>query len=174
MTKPKDTPERKTGSKGQAVVHFLLDADHWDYREETGNDYGRDCVIELSEHDEWNNHKIEGQIKGTASPKKVGNEISFSMPVKTIEYALGSSNAFILFVADTSSNIAYFQCVQQYFIDHKDLFDKLDQKTITIHIPVSQVLPGNDEQLQQWARTVFIDGPRTALKAHLSKEDRNA
>ena len=174
MAKPKDTPERKTGSKGRAVVHFALDANHWDYREETGNDYGRDCVIELSENDEWNNHKVEGQIKGTASPKKTSDEISFSMPVKTIEYALGTPNAFILFVADTTSNIAYYQCIQQYFIDHKDLFDKLAQQTITIHIPVSQVLPGNDEQLQQWARTTFINGPRKALKAHFSGEDQKA
>ena len=85
MARPKDDEQRKTGSKGRAVVHYQLDADHWDYREETGNDYGRDCVIELSENNEWQNHKVEGQIKGTIAPKQVNNEISFPMPVKTIE-----------------------------------------------------------------------------------------
>jgi hypothetical protein len=148
------------------VVHFVLDADHWDYKEETGNDYGRDCIVELSENDEWNNHKIEGQIKGTSSPAIVGDEISFPMPVRTIEYALGTPNAFILFVADTNSNVAYYQCVQQYFIDHKELKDKLDQKTINIRIPRSQVLPENDNQLQHWARTIFVNGPGDSLQAY--------
>ena len=41
-------------------------------------------------------------------------------------------------------------------------------------IPISQVLPNNDVQLQKWARTVFVDGPRIALKVHLSKEEQKA
>ena len=61
MTKPKDDEKRKTSSNGRAIVHFMLDADHWDYKEETVNDYGRDCIVELSEKDEWLNHKVEGQ-----------------------------------------------------------------------------------------------------------------
>ena len=75
MARPKDDEKRRTGSRGRGIVHFKLNADHWDYREETGNDYGRDCVAELSENDEWLNHKVEGQIKGTASPKFVGNSV---------------------------------------------------------------------------------------------------
>ena len=101
MARPKDDEKRKTDSKGRGIVHFKLNADHWDYREETGNDYGRDCVAELSENNEWCNHKVEGQIKGTASPQFVGNTVSFPMLVKTIENALGTSTSFILFVADT-------------------------------------------------------------------------
>lgn len=171
MARPKDSTKRKTGSKGRAIVHFKLDANHWDYREETGNDYGRDCTVELSENNEWKNHKIEGQIKGTASPIRVGNDISFPMPVKTIEYALGTSTSFILFVANTESNEVYYQCIQQYFIDHKELFDKLDQKTINIRIPVSQNLSNGDMLLQNWARVTFIDGPGKSLKLHINQEE---
>lgn len=76
------------------------------------------------------------------------------------------ADAFILFVADTYSNVAYYQCVQQYFIDHKELKDKLDQKTINIRIPRSQVLPDNDNQLQHWARTTFVNGPGDSLQAY--------
>ena len=166
MAKPKDNPTRRIGSRGRGIVHFKLNADHWDYREETGNDYGRDCVAELSENDEWLNHKVEGQIKGTASPKFVDNSVSFPMPVKTIEYALGTSTSFILFVADTKKNDVYYQCVQQYFIDHKELFDKLDQKTINIHIPVSQNLSLSDTLLQHWARSIFVDGPGKSLRLY--------
>ena len=37
---PIDCEPRKTGSKARAIVHYKLNAEHWDYREETGNDYG--------------------------------------------------------------------------------------------------------------------------------------
>ena len=166
MTKPKDDEKRKTGSRGRGILHFKLDADHWDYREETGNDYGRDCVVELSENDEWLNHKVEGQIKSTASPKFVGDFVSFPMPVKTIEYALGTHTSFILFVVDTKKEYVYYQCVQQYFIDNKELFDKLNQQTINIHIPVSQNLSVDDKLLQNWARSTFIDGPGKGLRLY--------
>lgn len=76
---PIDCEPRKTGSKARAIVHYKLNAEHWDYREETGNDYERDCVIELSENDCWNNHKIEGQIKGTRSPEMLKKENVFRL-----------------------------------------------------------------------------------------------
>lgn len=89
---PIDCEPCKMGSKARAIVHYKLNAEHWDYREETGNDYGRDCVIELSENDYWNNHKIEGQIKGTRSPEILKREKCFSFPleVKTINYAINA------------------------------------------------------------------------------------
>lgn len=168
MARPKDDNNRKIGSRGRAIVHFQIDSNHWDYREETGNDYGRDCVIELSENDEWRNHKIEGQIKATGAVKKIegGAYISFPMPVKTIEYALGASTAFVLFVADTETNDVYFQCVQDYFIDNNHLFAKLEQGTINIRIPISQNLANGDELLQQLAKVTFVDGPGQSLKRH--------
>ena len=89
---PIDCKPRKAGSKARAMVHYKLNVEHWDYREETGNDYGRDCVIELSENDCWNNNKIEGQIKGARSPEILKREKCFSFPleVKTINYALNA------------------------------------------------------------------------------------
>lgn len=170
MAKPKDDEKRKIGSRGRAIVHFQIDSEHWDYREETGNDYGRDCVIELSENDEWHNHKIEGQIKGTGAIKKIdgGMYISFPMPVRTIEYALGTATAFVLFVADTKTNEVYYQCVQDFFIENKKLFGKLEQSTINIRIPVSQKLTAGDAELQELARVTFVDGPGESLKRYVS------
>ena len=83
---PIDTPQRKIGSKAVAILHYKIDADHWEFRQETGNDVGRDCTLELSENNEWPNHKIEGQIKGTEKnePLKKCTLISFPMEVKTI------------------------------------------------------------------------------------------
>lgn len=113
---PIDCEPRKTGSKARAIVHYKLNAEHWDYREETGNDYGRDCVIELSENDCWNNHKIEGQIKGTRSPEILKREKCFSFPleVKTINYALNAPGAFVLFYVDVENELVYYLPIQDY------------------------------------------------------------
>lgn len=170
MAKPRDNVQRKIGSQGRALVHSQVNPDHWDYREESGNDYGRDCTIELSENDEWLNHKVEGQIKGTSAIKKSvnGDFVSFSMEVRTIEYALGTPTAFALFVADTVANVVYFQCIQDYFIENKHLYKKLDQETITIRIPTSQKLDSNDEKLKELAKETFVDGPGLSLKRYVS------
>lgn len=142
----------------------MLDSDHWEYKEETGNDFGRDCIIELSENNEWNNHKVVGQIKVTSHIKIVtGDEVTIAIPVKTIEYALGSPVAFILFVVDVNTSNVYFQCIQQFFIENKEYYDKLDQITINIHIPINQNLENNDELLRSWARTIYVGGPGIEL-----------
>ena len=170
MERPKDNETRKISSKGKAILHYRINLDCWEYKQETGGDVGRDCILELSENDVWCNHKVEGQIKGTSSPKiTFHNQISFSMEVKTIAYALGTSTAFILFVVDTKTEMVYYQCIQKYFIENKDLFQKLEtQKYITIHIPVTQNLQQSDELLQNWAKTTYIDGPGLSLREYRS------
>ena len=157
MAKPSDSESRKIGAKAEAILHYKINPNHWSFKQETGNDFGRDCIIELSEQEEWRNHKIEGQIKGTKSPIIVKNDfISFPMPVKTIEYALGASNAFILFVINIITEDIFFQCIQKYFIEHPELFYKLDQQTINIRIPVNQNLTINDALLQKWALKNYL------------------
>ncbi len=113
-----DSEKRRIGSKARAIVHYKLNAEHWDYCEETSNDYGRDCIIELSEDDCWNNHKIEGQIKETHTPKRLKNEKYFSFPleIKTINYALGTPSAFVLFYVDIGNEAVYYLLIQDYFI----------------------------------------------------------
>ena len=167
----KDCEDRRIGSRARSIVHYQFNSDHWEYKEETGNDNGRDCVIELSEDGEWRNHKIEGQIKGTKIPTITkDNMISFPMPVKTIEYALGTSVSFVLFVVDVQKEITYCQCIQLYFIEHKELFEKMEQKTINIRIPKCQTLENCDSLLITWARKVFVGGPRIDLKEYVESK----
>ena len=110
MNSPKDTYQRKIGTAGRKILYYKLDTDHWDFKEETGNDVGRDSIIELSENDEWKNHKVECQIKGQKSPTLIcgGTYVSYPMEIKTILYALGSPVAFVLFVVDITNEIVYF------------------------------------------------------------------
>ena len=171
---PIDCEQRKTGSKARAIVHYKLNAEHWDYREETGNDYGRDCVIELSENDRWNNHKIEGQIKGTRNPARLKGKqcFSFSLEIKTINYALGTPTAFVLFYVDVENEKVYYLPVQDYFIANKKLFDKLDtgQEKMNVHIPMDNILSDDDFDLQEIAKSVYVEGPSRSLRKYDSKE----
>ena len=169
---PIDSEACRIGSKARAIVHYKLNAEHWDYREETGNDYGRDCIIELSENDCWNNHKIEGQIKGTCNPTQLKREKCFSFPldIKTINYALGTPSAFSLFYVDIVNEAVYYLPIQDYFISNNDLFDKLDkvQGTINVHIPVDNILSDNDFDLQEISKSVYVDGSSRKLKRYCS------
>lgn len=131
----------------------------------TGDDHGMDCSIELIENEEFVNKKIEGQIKGTKSPNKLTNEdcFSFSMETKTINYGLSSTTAFVLFYVDVIKEIVYYLPIQDYFIANPPLFDKLEQKTINLHIPCDNILNEDDFDLQQIAKSVFIDGSTREL-----------
>lgn len=174
---PQNSEQRKIGARARAILHYTLDADHWEYREETGNDVGRDCVIELSENDEWCNHKIEGQVKGTKSPNllKDGQTFSFPFEIKTIKYALGSNNAFILFYVDVTSENVYYLPIQDYFITNKVYFSNLNsgQATLNVHIPKGNLLSKNDTELQDLTRSVYINGPSENLFKHTNNKQPN-
>lgn len=162
MNNPEDTLGRKTGARGRQLLHATINVDHWDYKEETGNDVGRDCILELSENDLWLNHKIEGQIKGTTVPNYIldNKYISIPIDVKTLRYALGSHAAFVLFVVDVNKKTVYYQCLQDYFIEDKNLLKKLEteQKTLNVRVPVKNVLNDDDKGLQELAKRTYLGG----------------
>ena len=159
ITYPKDSPQRKIGTRACQILVYKLDADHWEYKQQTGTDVGCDCILELSENDLWKNHKVEGQIKGKKYPQEIldGKYVSFPVEVKTLNYALQSSIAFVLFVVDTTKEIVYFQAIQEYFIDHPEEIYKLssDQKTVNIRIPKNSTLPERDDELQRLANETY-------------------
>ena len=151
-----------TERRAVALVHYKLNSDNWIFRLETGNDEGRDCVIELVQNGECHNRKIEGQIKGRTIPKFVDKNkyIALSIDVKTVKYALGTSTAFVLFVADINpeNEKVYYECVQDYCISNPSIFNKLDdQKTVTIRVSVEQELSIGDDILKELATVIFVN-----------------
>lgn len=173
---PIDTEQRKIASRACAIVHYKLNSEHWVYREDTEVDVGKDCTIELSENNKWCNHKIECQIKGVSSPDRLnrikikgGKEFSFPLSKKTIMYALNSSIAFILFFVDIDNEIVYYLAIQDYFIANKNLFNKLDENeegTINVHISVDCILSAMDSDLQEIAKSTYVDGPGIELRKY--------
>lgn len=165
---PKDCSGRKIGARARQLVHCAFDVNHWEYHECTGTDHGIDCIIELIENEEWHNKKIEGQIKGTQKPMLLKNENAFSFPldIKTANYGLGSSIAFVIFFVDVDEERVYYLPLQDYFIANPTEFDRLEKnkETINIHIPICNVVNDSDFELQQIAKSVYIDGPTRKLK----------
>ena len=171
---PIDSEQRKTGSRARAIVHYQIDADHWVYTEAPDEEVGRDCILELSENYRWTDHRIECQIKGSRNPNalKKGETLSYALETRTIEYALGRRNAFVLFYVDIVREDVYFVCIQDAFIENKDLFDKLDgsQETVNVRIPRGNLLRSNDAALQDIARSLYFDGPGRGLTKYLQEQ----
>ena len=130
--------------------------EHWKFHGRTGNDYGIDIEFELSENNEWENNKIEGQIKGTNSFKILSDNdfITFALKTYTIRYALNSPYSFVLFVVDVVIVKVYYLPIQEYFIYNKELILKIElQKTINVHIPLANIIDKSDDyDLQQIAK----------------------
>ena len=165
---PKDCSERVIGAEARKMVHFQFPSEHWEYHEETGRDSGRDCLIELVENDLYVNKKIEGQIKGTRNPKKLSKELAFtfSIDIKTINYGLSSPVAFVLFYVLVDEGIVYYLPIQDYFIAHPELFDRLEKNDskLNVHIPLDNIVSDDDFDLQQIAKSVYVDGPSRKLR----------
>ena len=156
---PKDSETRKICSRGEQLVHTLIDTDYWLIRFETNIDVGRDMVLELSEEGEFRNYKIECQIKSTRAPVFISKEniISVTMETSTLNYALNSCIPFVLFLADISDEIVYYLSVQDYFMNKCHLIQKLesDQKYLNIHIDRKMQLNKGDQFLQGLAKKKY-------------------
>lgn len=161
MSFPQDSPQRKIGTRARALVPSKLNADHWDYHEQTGSDVGCDLILELSENDNFINKKIECQIKGTATPKMVGNGqfISFDFPVITANYALNGYCPFVLFVVDIKKEVVYWQSIKDYAEKQADFKAraKNNKESVSVRIPITNILSvENDSQLCDLARRGYL------------------
>ena len=164
---PKDCSARRIGAKARKLVHYKLSTEHWEYHEETGCDFGVDCIIELVENDMWINKKIQGQIKGSIKPKllKTTNSYSVEIEIKTVRYGLSSSIPYVIFFVDVNKEEVYYLPLQDYFIANANLFDRLEKnsETISVRIPIDNVVNEEDFELRQIAKSVYVEGPTKKL-----------
>ena len=67
---------------------------------------------------------------------------------KTINYALRSKDAFILFLCDLTNEKVYYLPIQDYFINNPENYEKLEKDTekMNIRIPVANVLLRDDDE----------------------------
>lgn len=160
MIYPKDDENRKIGTRARQLVLSAFDVNHWDFYEITGTDHGTDCEFELIENDEYRNHGLRGQIKGTKALVKLMSEeaVSKNVELKLINYALGSAIAFVVFLAGVEFGDVYYLPIQDYFISHPKLYKKSvnGQGSMNIHIPLDNVVSKDDTDLQEIAKSRYV------------------
>ncbi len=164
---PKDCSERAVGTRARSLVIYKLDPESWEWHEQTGTDHGTDIVIELVENEQFTNKKIEGQIKGRTSLNFLKNgDITFDLDVKTINYALSSTSAFLLFLVDVENENVYYLPIQDYFIANPNKFDGAEnnKSTVAVHIDKDSILDKNASDLCEIAKSVYVDGPSRKLR----------
>lgn len=164
---PKDCTARAVSTRARSIVAYKLNPEKWEWHEQTGTDHGTDIVIELVENEEFTNKKIEGQIKGRTSIDflKCG-DVTFDLDVKTINYGLGSSIAFVLFLVDIINETVYYLPIQDYFIANPDKFygAENNQSTVRVHIDATNTLNSNTNDLYEIAKSVYVGGPSRNLR----------
>ena len=164
---PKDGESRSVGSRARAIVHYRFNLDHWEYREPTGVDVGVDCMLELTEDDQWTANTISCQVKGRSAPKFNSNREYISIPTKvsTVNYGLSIPNSFLLLLVDVKTEDVYYLSLKEYFIDNPKLFDKLSgsQEEITLRIPIENIVLDNDVELQNIAKYRYLFNPDNRL-----------
>lgn len=167
---PGDIDSRRIDSRAYAIVHYQIDSEVWDYKIPTGHDVGTDCILELSENEQWKGKRIELQIKGTRHIERYcissGSVISYSFKKSTIRYGLNLSVPFFLFIVDIENEHIYFTELHEYFISDASLFDVLEKDTesMSIHIPVESRLRKKDRRLIEAAKNTYIDGATRNLR----------
>ena len=159
---PMDIKEQGVGRGGMALIHYVFDYHHWEFRLETGIDVGRDCVFEHIENNEWHNGTIRCQVKGTEKPGTYllasGNEFSYKFEKKTINYALRSRDAFLVFLCDLVNEKVYYLPIQEYFIENPKEYERLenDNDTMKLRIPLSnQITRENDQAVVQLSKIAY-------------------
>lgn len=172
---PIDSDARRIGSRAAAILHYQINWRQWQYREITGQDVGCDCELELSVNNQWRGFKIEAQIKGTTrfdsfllSDK---TQISFPLEIKTINYALGCNNPFLLVVVDVNKEECHFVPLQELFLSNQEVLQKLvqrnereDEGTMNIRFKTSMTISKCEPDLQMIATCQYAGGPTMNLR----------
>lgn len=74
----------------------------------------------------------------------------------------------MLFYVDVENEVVCYLPIQDYFITNKTFFDKLEmrQEKIGVHIPIDNILSDDDFDLQEIAKSVYVDGPSRNLRKY--------
>lgn len=133
---PKSTSSHAIGREARKQIPLFFNSEIWEHRENTGCDYGLDMIFEYIENEEVTGLKIDAQIKGSIKFKRLkNNDITFSLDIKTINYASKSRNPFLLLLYEISSKSAYYFNIKDNI--NFDIISKIEknQSSYQIHIP---------------------------------------
>ncbi|MBU1044809.1 MAG: DUF4365 domain-containing protein [Candidatus Omnitrophica bacterium] len=134
--------------------------DEWVLREQT-NDYGVDYEVEIFIDGHSTGIIFKIQLKGTESIKYINNntEISFSMPVASLNYYLSELNVPIFLIhVDVLKKIVYWHNLTIDNLLRERLFkaNKKTQQNLVIYLDVNNVLPKDICQMEHAYRKAMF------------------
>ena len=141
-----DTEENRKERRSYQVLFGLMNTDIWSFLGRDNHDHGVDYSFEFIENGEFKGYRILAQIKGSKATNIRNSQVVFDLPVKTANYAVGSSQPFILFFVDLLTKCAYYLPLQDYFIANSD-------KMIRVFIPVDNTI--DDPELIAIAKSQY-------------------
>ena len=123
-------------------------------------DYGIDKSLEIVENEIVTGKEILIQLKGTQRIDIHGDHISFSIDTDHLKYYLEKDVPVFLIIVDVVKEKCYWIFLQQYTYDVLNINNPswVDQKTITIRIPIMQQVSDTLNQIVEIAKggTAFI------------------
>lgn len=144
---------KEIGRKAGRILEFHL-PDHWIFRsQEDQEDYGIDGEIELTnEYDNATGFIFKAQIKGQEAVSIIenGTIVSFNLKLERLRYYMQEVEIpVILIVVDVTTNKIFWKSLQDDFQLRESMKLALNnsQKSIAIHIPVTNSLPDKHEEL---------------------------
>lgn len=144
---------KEIGRKAGRILEFHL-PDHWIFRsQEDQEDYGIDGEIELAnKFDNATGFIFKAQIKGQEAVSIIenGTIASFNRKLERLKYYMQEVEIpVILIVVDVTTNKIFWKSLQDDSQLRESMRLALDnsQKSIAIHIPVTDTLPEKHEEL---------------------------
>lgn len=149
-----DTHEIDT--QARKIVPIALPR-QWEFRDVTGRDYGIDMELEIFKEKNSTGQVLLLQIKGTEKDISFKDGLaSIDIPTKTLIYSERFITPFILAVCPINheKQIFYYIWIQEYIKSVLN-FDipgwRNNEYTTRIKLPVSNIMPGNEEHLSHIA-----------------------
>jgi hypothetical protein len=125
----------------------------WEDRLDVGGDYGVDDHIEILNEGWSTGLLLLVQRKGVAElPEPETTSLTFKMPVRTLHYAELFSPSFILALVPVNAEEPgfYYLWLQEYIrvvLDHDNPSWRANKTTVTVSVPVTNWMPGDEGRL---------------------------
>jgi len=170
--------QHEIDTEAQRIFRSLLPSS-WVDREQYP-DYGIDYDIEIFENGQPTGISFYAQLKGTASPKYSGDALKLQFEVDKLKYYFEKvRKPVFLIAADVTSKKCFWLFTQKYIQQslNKSKPDWYGQKTVTLYLPLSNLLPDTIQQLRTAAKDGFqyiymLQLGRPDLRSSLEVQDK--
>ncbi len=154
---PQDTEEFKKERESYQLLFYRLNAKVWAPNGSDNTDHGMDYGFEYIEDGQYKGYRIYSQIKSTEHINKSEEYISYDLKVKTAAYAISSAQPFVLFIVDLIDDVAYYTCLQDFFINNPSSLEAVgkNKSTVRIKVPLFQTVTRNTTGLQEVAKSQY-------------------